>query len=325
MSSIALGVELGELDLGALAEAALDRLAVEVPLGVDAHVDAPAGHPGAGPGADVAEHDGAARGHVLEREALRVGAVDDAAARVVERLRRLAAEHDVGAREADAEARVGRALDEQAAALGAVGERLADRAVDALARRALPFRIETVPPSIVLPTPSWAPPSTRTTTPVGVEGAEALAGDRAAVEVELGEHVLGALGRVAVDPRRGRSRPASSVPSTRSLASVGRGNSCRTRVAARRPRRRAPRSAAEACFGSIRIGRARTRPASARASTMLLLGDRQVDRLEVEVLLERRDQLGEVDAVGVRDLLEQVVAADQVLGALVAELGDDAP
>ena len=73
-----------ELDLGALAEAALDRLAVEVPMALCADVDAAAGHPGAGPGADVAEHDGAARGHVLEGEALGVGAVDDAAAAVVE-------------------------------------------------------------------------------------------------------------------------------------------------------------------------------------------------------------------------------------------------
>ena len=60
---------------------------------------------------------------------------DDAAARVVDRLRRLAAEHHVGAREADAEARVRRALNEQPAALRAVGERLADRAVDAAGRR----------------------------------------------------------------------------------------------------------------------------------------------------------------------------------------------
>ena len=68
----------------------------------------------------------------------------------------------------------------------------------------------------------------------------------------------------------------------------------------------------------MRIGRARTRPASARASTSSSSRTGQVDRLEVEVLLERRDQLGEVDAVGVRDLLEQVVAADEVLGAVVA-------
>ena len=94
---LALGVELLELDHGALAEAALDRVAVEVPLVVDADVDAAAGHAGAGPGADVAEDDGAAGGHVLEGEALGVGAVDDAAAGVVERLGGLAGEDDVGA------------------------------------------------------------------------------------------------------------------------------------------------------------------------------------------------------------------------------------
>ena len=42
--------------------------------------------------------------------------------RVVDRLRGLAGEDDVGAGEADAEARVGRALHEQPAALRAVGE-----------------------------------------------------------------------------------------------------------------------------------------------------------------------------------------------------------
>ena len=46
----------------------------------------------------------------------------DELTRVVDRLFGLAAEHDVGAGEADAEARVGRALDEEPAALGAVGE-----------------------------------------------------------------------------------------------------------------------------------------------------------------------------------------------------------
>ena len=34
-----------------------------------------------------------------------------------------------------------------------------------LPSRLVPFMIETVPPSIVLPTPSWAPPSTLTTMP----------------------------------------------------------------------------------------------------------------------------------------------------------------
>ena len=57
----------------------------------------------------------------------------------------------------------------------------------------------------------------------------------------------------------------------------------------------------------------------------LLLADRQIDRLEVEELLQRRDQLGEVEAFCVRDLLQQVIAPDQILRALIAELGDDPP
>ena len=36
----------------------------------------------------------------------------------------------------------------------------------------------------------------------------------------------------------------------------------------------------------------------------LLFADRQIDRLQVEELLQRRDQLGEVEAFGVRDLLQ---------------------
>ena len=81
--------------------------------------------------------DGAARGHVLEGEALGVGAVDDAALRIVHARFWLTGEDDVGAGEADAEAGVGRALHEEPAALGAVGEGLADRAVDSLAVRVL--------------------------------------------------------------------------------------------------------------------------------------------------------------------------------------------
>src|SRR5947208_2573225 len=53
------------------------------------------------------------------------------------------------------------------------------------------------------------------------------------------------------------------------------------------------------------------------------LGHRKVDGLEVQELLERRDQLGEVEPIGVRYLLDQVIAADEVLCALVAEVGDD--
>src|SRR3954454_11474889 len=65
---LALRVELLEHDLGALAEAALDRLAIEVELVVYPHVHTAAGHPGARPRADVAEDDGTAGGHVLEGE-----------------------------------------------------------------------------------------------------------------------------------------------------------------------------------------------------------------------------------------------------------------
>src|SRR5262245_47531554 len=50
---LALGVELLELHLGAFAEAALDRRPVQPQLVADPDVDASAGHPGAGPGADV--------------------------------------------------------------------------------------------------------------------------------------------------------------------------------------------------------------------------------------------------------------------------------
>src|SRR5689334_22822903 len=98
----ALAVELVEVDLGPLPEAPLDRRAVEVPFRVDPAVDPPAGHPGAGPGAEVAEDHRPSRGHVLEREALRVGPVREAAERVVERALGLAAEDDVGPGEADA-------------------------------------------------------------------------------------------------------------------------------------------------------------------------------------------------------------------------------
>src|SRR6185295_15827935 len=110
-----------QLDLGALAQTRLDRLGVDA-KGVVAHVNAAAGHAGAGPGTEVTEHDGAARGHVLEGEALGVGAVDDAAAAVVDRLLGLAGQHYIGTGETDAEARIGRALDVEAAALSAVGE-----------------------------------------------------------------------------------------------------------------------------------------------------------------------------------------------------------
>ena len=54
-----------------------------------------------------------------------------------------------------------------------------------------------------------------------------------------------------------------------------------------------------------------------------LVAHRQVDRLQVQELLQRRDQLSQVEAVRRGRLLEQVVATDQVLGALIAELRDN--
>ncbi|MNC96048.1 hypothetical protein D3C83_133190 [compost metagenome] len=56
---LALRVELLQLHFRSLAQARFDRLAVDAE-GVVADIDAAAGHPGAGPGADVAEHQGAA-------------------------------------------------------------------------------------------------------------------------------------------------------------------------------------------------------------------------------------------------------------------------
>ena len=117
-----LRVELLEHDLGALAQAALDRLAVEVELVADPHVHAAAGHAGTGPGADIAEDDGTSGRHVLEGEALGVGAVDHAAGRVVHRRLGLPRQDHVRPGEPDAEPRVGRALHEEPAALGPIGE-----------------------------------------------------------------------------------------------------------------------------------------------------------------------------------------------------------
>src|SRR6476646_1949930 len=155
-----------------------------------ADVDAAAGHPGAGPGTEVAEDDGAARGHVLEGETLSVGAVDHAAASVVDRLFRFAGQHHVGAGETDAEARVGRALNEEAATLGAVGEGLADRAVEPLAfgALALQYRDRAAQHRLAHAVLGTALDTDRDA--VGVEGTQPLASDRAAVELEAGEHVV---------------------------------------------------------------------------------------------------------------------------------------
>jgi len=77
------GVDLLQLDQRALAEPALDRVPVDAE-GVLAHVDAAAGHPGAGPGPEVAQDDRPAGGHVLEGKPLGVRPVYEAAAGVVD-------------------------------------------------------------------------------------------------------------------------------------------------------------------------------------------------------------------------------------------------
>ena len=179
-----------------------------------------------------------------------------------------------------------------------------------------------MPPSIALPTPSWAPPSTRIDDAVGVEGAEALAGDRAAVELEArrarrrwppGRPRRSARGR---SPRRARCRARGRWRRS------ARGNSLRTRAAASRCRRRARRSAPRPAWppsGSAgrRPGRPRRAPRPASSATGRSSGSRS-----------RNSSSGVISGarsicVLVRDLLEQVVAADQVLGAVVAERGDD--
>src|SRR4051794_13165774 len=172
----ALGVDLLQLDQRAFAEAALERVAIDAES-VLAHVDTSAGHPGAGPGTNVAEHDRPTGSHVLEGESLGVRAVHEAAARVVDVLGGLAAEHHVGAREADAEARVGRALHEEPAALGPVCERLPHGAVHPLALRALALEDRHRSAEHRLPDAVLRAAFDSDDDAVGVEGPEALARD----------------------------------------------------------------------------------------------------------------------------------------------------
>ena len=234
----------------------------------------------------------------------------------------LAGEDDVGAGEADAEARVGRALDEQAAALGAVGEGLADRAVDPLALRALALEDRDDAAEHRLADAVLGAALDPDRDAVGVEGAEALAGDRAAVEARGSASTSSlASGAVLVDPRAGER--AGELGAEHAVVGVGR--RAGTRCGPCAPAQTSPASAAisaEACLASIRIGRATTRPASARASTSSSATGRSIGSRS------RNSSSGVIS--GARsslswrgDLLEQVVAADQVLGALVAERGDD--
>ena len=183
--------------------------------------------------------------------------------------------------------------------------------------------IETVPPSIALPTPSWAPPSTRTTSPQALKAPKPWPATEPPLKLSSASTSTGvALGGAVVDP--GARDRAGELGAEHAVVGVG---GAREPLAddlagehlvgqAREPRR-----------GLLRLHADRPRAHQAGLGArldQLLLGDRQVDRLEVQELLQRRDQLGEVEPLGVRDLLQQVVAADQVLGALVAEPGDHA-
>ena len=90
-------------------------------------------------------------------------------------------------------------MDEEAAALGAVGEGLADRAVEPLALRALALEHGDRAAQHRLADAVLGAALDPDRDPVGVEGAESLAGDGAAVELEAGEHVVVRLGAVLVE------------------------------------------------------------------------------------------------------------------------------
>src|ERR1700675_4888001 len=86
-----------------------------------------------------------------------------------------------------------------------------------------------------------------------------------------------------------------------------------------RPEQMSPARApicAEACLLSIRIGRATTRPASARESGASSATGRSIGP-------RGGDRGPQVPLVVSRPLPQWVVAADQVRGAVVAERGDD--
>ena len=121
------GAQRGERAFG---EPPFDGLFSQVHVGVDTEVDRAAGHPRAQPGPRIAQHEGAAARHVLEREALQIGPTGPVAPVVVERTARQPAEDQVGAGEANPGPTVGVTLYDERAGLSAVGERLPDGAVD---------------------------------------------------------------------------------------------------------------------------------------------------------------------------------------------------
>ena len=133
--------------------------------------------------------------------------------------------------------------------------------------------------------------------------------------------MLGALGGALVDAgagdRAGELGAEDAVVGVDVAGELGCDDRCR-----RRPCRRACRSRPRPASASIRIGFAWTRPASARASTSSSATGRSIGSRS------RNSSSGVISGARstsscVGDLLEQVVAADQVLGAVVAERADD--
>jgi hypothetical protein len=201
---------------------------------------------------------------------------------------------------------------------GAVGERLADRAVDSAPLAVLALHDRDRPAQHRLADAVLSSPLHTAGDAPLVEGTEALARDAASVEDQLGEVVaLGALRGPLVDPRSsdraGELGPEDAVVGVRAARELD-----------------AHTGAIEDAVGDLgdlgggllglhpdRLGA--DQPGLGASLHQRLLLDGKVDRLEIQELLERGDQRRQVDLLLVRDLLEQVVAAHQVLRPLVAQ------
>ena len=231
---------------------------------------------------------------------------------------RLAADHHVGAREADAEARVGVALHEQAAALGAVGERLADRAVHPPAEAVRALHDRHLAAVHGLRHAVLGAALHRDVHAVDVEGAEALAADRAAVEGQRGQRA--AVGRRPVlEDARARDRPGE-LRAEHAVVGVGRARPSRARARGRaRRRRRAPRSAPTppwpSCGSAAR--RSGRRPRARRRGTGRSSGSRS------SISSSGRISSWRSTRSSARACTSRSERPDQVLRALEAERGRD--
>src|SRR5215813_729074 len=125
------GVDRDDLDLGAFGQTESERVDIQTQLFVEFQINDAAGHAGTEPGAGIAQHHAAPGGHVFEREAFDVRPRRDAAQFVRGGGAQFASDDQIGAREPDAGARIGVALDDQCSALRAVAEAFADRTVEA--------------------------------------------------------------------------------------------------------------------------------------------------------------------------------------------------